>query len=473
MLNKIRNFSKTILAKVLLVIIIIPFVFWGMGGVFNSGNTNNIAKINNHNISTQNFVNYINNSTINPDTIRENIDKNIIEDLLNSLISENLIQMEIDEFGISISEEALVEKIKTNKNFIDEQKNFSRLKYEKFLLTKNLSAPIFEDQLKNNELRKKLFNYIGGGIKSPIFLTNKIYKNETSKIKLSYINLENNYKKKDNFSEKEIKSFVIENSESLKVEFIDFFYIKINPKNLTGEENFNETFFKKIDEIENKISNGENLGKLSKDLQIKPTEIKKYIPKNKSDSIKNKIYAKRNDQPIQLIEESDFYLLYEIKNKYKILPSLSEPEFAENVKAILYEKNKFSFNKDLLSKINDKKFNQINFDELAVNKIKLIELDSIKDNSFFTLDSVKILYTLPINSFTLLNNNKNDIFIAKIENIITKNIDENSDEFFNYNFMSNTNIKKNIYYSHDNFLNTKYKISINEKTMDRVKNFFR
>ena len=59
MLNKIRNFSKTILAKVLLVIIIIPFVFWGMGGVFNSGNTNNIAKINNHNISTQNFVNYI------------------------------------------------------------------------------------------------------------------------------------------------------------------------------------------------------------------------------------------------------------------------------------------------------------------------------------------------------------------------------------------------------------------------------
>ena len=108
-----------------------------------------------------------------------------------------------------------------------------------------------------------------------------------------------------------------------------------------------------------------------------------------------------------------------------------------------------------------------------MNKIKLIELDSIKDNSFFTLDSVKILYTLPINSFTLLNNNKNDIFIAKIENIITKNIDENSDEFFNYNFMSNTNIKKNIYYSHDNFLNTKYKISINEKTMDRVKNFFR
>ena len=41
MLNSIRNFSKTWFAKILLVIIIIPFVFWGMGGVFSGGNTNN------------------------------------------------------------------------------------------------------------------------------------------------------------------------------------------------------------------------------------------------------------------------------------------------------------------------------------------------------------------------------------------------------------------------------------------------
>ena len=46
MLNNIRKFSKTIFAKILLVIIIVPFVFWGMGGVFNSGNTNSLVKIN-------------------------------------------------------------------------------------------------------------------------------------------------------------------------------------------------------------------------------------------------------------------------------------------------------------------------------------------------------------------------------------------------------------------------------------------
>ena len=59
MLSNIRNFSKTIFAKILLVIMVIPFVLWGMGSVFNSGNTNNIVKINNHNISTQDFMDYL------------------------------------------------------------------------------------------------------------------------------------------------------------------------------------------------------------------------------------------------------------------------------------------------------------------------------------------------------------------------------------------------------------------------------
>ena len=50
MISNLRNFAKTGIAKVLMVIIIIPFVFWGMGGVFSGGSTNSIAKINNYNI---------------------------------------------------------------------------------------------------------------------------------------------------------------------------------------------------------------------------------------------------------------------------------------------------------------------------------------------------------------------------------------------------------------------------------------
>ena len=46
MLNSLRNFSKSKIAGVFVGIIILPFVFWGMGGMFSSGNTNTVAKIN-------------------------------------------------------------------------------------------------------------------------------------------------------------------------------------------------------------------------------------------------------------------------------------------------------------------------------------------------------------------------------------------------------------------------------------------
>ena len=107
MLSNIRNFSKTIFAKILLVIIIIPFVFWGMGGIFNSGNTNNIVKLNNHSISTQDFINYINNSKIDSKKLKENIDKNILEEILSSLISKTILDMEIKRLNLILTNNLL------------------------------------------------------------------------------------------------------------------------------------------------------------------------------------------------------------------------------------------------------------------------------------------------------------------------------------------------------------------------------
>ena len=43
MINKFRAFSKTKLAAFFVFLIAVPFVFWGMGGAFRSGNTNNIV----------------------------------------------------------------------------------------------------------------------------------------------------------------------------------------------------------------------------------------------------------------------------------------------------------------------------------------------------------------------------------------------------------------------------------------------
>ena len=59
MLASIRKFSNSILAKILLGIIIIPFVFWGMGSSFTSGNRNVILVIDKEKYSTQSFIDFI------------------------------------------------------------------------------------------------------------------------------------------------------------------------------------------------------------------------------------------------------------------------------------------------------------------------------------------------------------------------------------------------------------------------------
>ena len=257
MLSNIRKFSKTFFAKILLVIVIIPFVFWGMGGVFSSGNTNSLAKINNVNISTEDFIDHINNLNINEEIIREKINENILEEILTALISKELLALEIKDLNIFISDKTLVEKIKKNKNFLDENNSFSRTKYEKFLLSNNYTAPSFEKELKINELQKNLFEYISGGIKTPLFIANKTYKNETKKIKIKYINLEDVYKAKDNYQIKEINNFITDNKDKLKKDHLDFSYVKITPNNLIDSNEYNNDFFKKIDDIENKISNND------------------------------------------------------------------------------------------------------------------------------------------------------------------------------------------------------------------------
>ena len=157
MISSFRNFAKTKFAGLLVFIMIIPFVFWGMGGMFSSGNTNTIAKINNKNISTQEYLDHINNSGIPQETIRENLEDNIIEELLSTLISTTLLDLEVEDHNLIISVETLLKKIKGNKNFHDENGIFQRLKYEKFLLENNQSAPQFEQRLKKRELQKNLF----------------------------------------------------------------------------------------------------------------------------------------------------------------------------------------------------------------------------------------------------------------------------------------------------------------------------
>ena len=473
MINPFKNFTKKKIGGLLLIfVIIIAFGFGGFGGGFSTGNQNNIAKINNTNISTQDFMDYLNKSGLSQQVIKDNIDKNIIEELLSTLISTTLLDLEIKELNLSMTKDVLIERIKNNKNFQNDDGLFKRTLYEKFLLKNNSTAPIFEVRLKNRELQKQLFTYIGGGVKTPDFLINNFYKENNKKLNISYINLNTFYKKIETFTDNEIKKFVDENANELKKDYIDFSYVSITPKNLVGLEEYDQTFFDKIDEIENQITKNVDFKKIIKEFNLSPVTVTEYINLDNEKTTENMIYKSRKDKT-EIFENNGAYIFYNIENLNTKLPNLNEDNFKKQIKNLLFQKEKYEFNQKIMTEINEKKFNQISFDKLGKDNVQKIKLNSIRDNKKFEINSIKILYSLPINSFTLIGDDQNNVFVAKTLSYEVENIKKMSNKFKKMAIEEGAQNKKGILKSYDLFLNKRYQVVINEKTLDRVKNYFR
>ena len=78
---------------------------------------------------------------------------------------------------------------------------------------------------------------------------------------------------------------------------------------------------------------------------------------------------------------------------------------------------------------------------------------------------------MPINSFTLINDEKENIYLAKVKDYQVELIDNNN-EIIDYTNKQNSNLKNNMLKSYDLYLNSRYNVNLNQKTIERVKNFF-
>ena len=472
-METLKNFGvKKLGGVILIVIIVIAFGFGGFGGGFSTNNQNNIAKINKTNVTTQDFMDYLNQSNISQQAIRENLDKNIIEELLSGLISTTLIDLEVEDFDLSITELTVLKKIKENKNFHDENGAFQRTKYEKFLLSNNMSAPMFEIQLKNRELQKHLFDLIGAGTVTPDFLIKKMFEEQNKTLDIEYFAMSSQYKEKNSYTNEELEQFVKENADQLKRDFIDFKYAVLNPKNLIGLEEFNQDFFDEIDAIENKISQGETFESILENINVDIKEVNKFVASSAMESNEDIIYSKKSTK-LDIIENGDNFLIYSITDKYELAADLNDEATRDDMIELVYQKGKFDLNRSILEEIQKKEFDNNKFNEMGANNLKTISLNSINDHNTFEENSVKILYSLPINSFTLVSDKDNEIYLVKIINSKDKPYSENDDNYLKFVQNQNTENRKSILASYDQLLNNKYNVQLNQKTIDRVKNYFK
>ena len=145
--------------------------------------------------------------------------------------------------------------------------------------------------------------------------------------------------------------------------------------------------------------------------------------------------------------------MYEIKNLKKILPDLENKDFIKMAKNDLFEKSKFNINKDIMRKIQEKKFTDQDFSKLSNGVINKLKIESIKDTKKFTQDSVSLLFSLGTNNFSLVSDKKNNVYLVKIKNINENSLIKNSQENETFAKQVNIKVRDRLYNSYDFSLN--------------------
>ena len=482
MIASIRKFSKSILAKIFVGIIALPFILWGMGDVFRSGNQNVLAEINETKISTKEFIEYLQGINITKQEMQDKGKEKLINDVLTNYISEKIILIETEQKGISLTDLSLKEILISDKEF-SKDGNFLRTKYEKFLLTKGFSAPEYERSITNFETKGQLLTYYSGGIRLPDFIIDDLYKQENRSKQISVIDLEKIYSKKI-ITDIEIKEFYEKNKNFFKDEFVSFRYIKLIPEDIVGKKDFNEEYFKKIDEIENEILDGRDFNNIS---FVNRDKLKNFGPINSkmfnkdgnkleiNEDLLNEIFKIKKIKLPSLINFKNNFYIAEITEKKEQLLNLNNKELRNTIKQQIAIVDMIKENASLIDKINSKEFKEKQMIDLS-NKnnvpIEKISIKNIKDNSRFNDAILKQVYKHSLGQIFIAT----DYFKAK-KNLLIK-IDKETDPvikseseiYKKYIDKSNSEYISKVYKSYDKYINAIYKININEKVLQRLIN---
>ena len=484
MATSIGKLSKSFFIKLLVGIIILPFVFWGMGDVFRGGNQNVVATVDSNKISTQEFVNYINRLNLNEEQVKNLSKTDLVEQILSDYIGKKVMSLEIEKLGVVVSDNALRDIIKNDKSFFKDDK-FSRTEYEKFLIKSGITAPQFEANIVEQEKRRQFLSSLAGGIVIPDILVEKEFRKENQTKSIQYIDLEKYHSKKKP-SQDSIKELYERNKNVFFTELKSIRYAEIKPELISGSQDYNENFFKQLDIIENNVLDGQSFEETAKANNLKIIEFNKINAKkeneekkkieNLPDNLFNKIYNIKTPQSPEVINLESKYYLAEIKDEEKKNRPMNDPEVLEALNAQLSFKEKIDSNTSLAKDISLGAFDGENFKKFADDNgllVKDYKISNIKQNDVFDEGIVKRIFLTKDGDINLITNSTlTKSFLISTKNTEYKKLDKKGNEFEQYEAKARLNLINKIYQSYDENANQKYKVEVNQRTIDRVKNSF-
>jgi len=477
MKHKLVALSKSILVKLLIVIIIAVFALWGVGDMFSAGKTNVVAEVSGKNIYSEDYVNQLRNGlqSKNYQNVSDAIKDNLHIQILNQLVAEKIFEIYAEEEKIIINDKTLANFIKNIPEFSKNGK-FSRTEYEKYLLKNQIDSYSFEISFKKSLLKKLIVESQNLDSISTSYHKTKVKNYFEKKISISYINLEDLYEDID-ITEKEILDYHKKNP-SYSNELRSIKYAIINQNKEANQSS--DLFFKNISDIENQVLSNKNFDDIATQFSL---NVKKSGLFNKDGLIKNSLKTTVLDKSIvqkafylndqitsELIEIKGSFYLIGINEIVKKKPLTLNDKIKKNIINKIKKKNIDSKANSLSNKIKEENI----FNQLVSKKTKFVKQLELKnrleENKTFSPNQIQEIFSLKKNESLVLKGSKNYLIKAIDASYDRTKSNDEMDKL--YERQVTISFDEQIMQSFDKFLNNKYKVKINQKVLDRITNSF-
>ena len=194
MLEFIRNRAQTWIAWVIVALIIIPFALWGIGDYFSGNADNSVAVVNDTKISEREFQQaYYQQQQRMKEMFGEEadlsmFDEQIRQNVLDSLIDQELLVQYANEHGLRISPQQLAMVIQ-NIDAFQNGGSFDRATYESALNMQGQSPGYFESRVMRSLLTQQLYLGVAETAIVTDYMVNTILKLQKQQREVGYFEI--------------------------------------------------------------------------------------------------------------------------------------------------------------------------------------------------------------------------------------------------------------------------------------------
>jgi len=261
MLGLFRRKAQSPTLQFTILIIILVFIFWGVGKNNNNTAQNAVAMVNDETITFRDYQKQYD-QTVNsmrdqfggsiPSGLLDQL--NIKQQVINKLVQSTLLRQGAKKIGLYVSDQELQNAIKDMAAFKNNNGIFDVNQYEQILAGSRMTVSQFEEGMRYDLLSAKVLDHLGRfGHVSPAALKD-IFNYQYRGIKLDYVTFTGDaYKDKVEKSDAKLTSFFEENkakyqtAPQVKIKYLQFLLADFNQDSAPAEEEISKYYQSNVD----------------------------------------------------------------------------------------------------------------------------------------------------------------------------------------------------------------------------------